>query len=104
HPEGRVSIVTLSDFKAYLRELTDDLDAPLTAALASANAEVTHRLGYDPAEEHGTDMPPDIPMAAMLLASVHADAADVPQLEYRRTAAYRLLDPYRLNTGFGGAA
>jgi hypothetical protein len=90
-----VSIVTLSDFKAYLRELTNDLDTPLTAALASANAEVTHRLGYDPAEEHGTDM---------LLASVHADAADVPQLEYRRTAAYRLLDPWRLTTGFGGAA
>ncbi len=99
-----MSIITLSALKAYLRELTTDLDPPLTVALESASAEVRHFLGFDPETEFGSsDIPSDLAMAAMLLAQVHADAGDPVQNEARRVAAQRLLLPYRTNTGIGGA-
>lgn len=99
-----MSIATLATFKAYLRELTTDIDPSLTLALESASTEVRHFLGFDPETEFGSsDIPSDLAMAAMLLAQVHADAGDPVQNEARRVAAQRLLLPYRINTGIGGA-
>lgn len=97
-----MTIATLEQFKDYIRELTNDLDDTFELALESASAEVRHYLGFDPEESGGTE--PDIVMACCLLAAIHADVGDPTINAYRRRAAQRLLDPYRLNTGFGAAA
>ncbi len=100
-----MSIVDLTTFKQYLRELTTDLDDPFQLALESASAECNHFLGFDVAEQYGSEGPPsDIVMACMVLAQVHADLGDPEANEGRRAAAQRLLLPYRLNTGIGEAA
>ena len=97
-----MSIATLTEFKEYIRELTNDLNSPLQAALDSATAEVNHFLGFDAEDEFGSSgVPEDIKSACKLLAQVHADAGDVDTNENRRTAAQRLLLPYRHNTGIG---
>lgn len=97
-----MSLVTLTDFKAYLRELTADLDDPFQMALDSATAEASNFLGFDAVIEFGTGVPSDVQMACMLLGQVHADLGDPETNESRRGAAQRLLLPYRLNTGIGG--
>ena len=100
-----MSLVPLEDFKAYIRELTNDLDDVLQMALNSAGAEARHFLGFDPAAEFGSDgLPSDLNMAVMLLAQVHADAGDTATNESRRAAAQRLMVPYRHNTGIGAVA
>lgn len=100
-----MSIATLTDFKQYLRELTNDLDDAFTLALDSATAECNNFLGFDVEDEYGSDgLPADITMACMVLAQVHADMGDPEANEGRRAAAQRLLLPYRLNTGFGNIA
>lgn len=100
-----MSIATLADFKSYLRELTTDLDDPFQMALDSATAECDHFVGFDIAEEYGSDgAPSDVVMACMLLAQVHADMGAPEANEARRAAAQRLMLPYRLNTGIGSAA
>lgn len=98
-----MTIATLEQFKSYVRELTNDLDATFELALESASAEVKHYLGFDPEAESGGPEP-DIVMACCLLAAVHGDVGDPATNAYRRRAAQRLLDPYRRNTGFGAAA
>ena len=96
---------SLSQFKAFVRELTNDLDSPFQLALESATAEVDSFLGFDVQLEYGSEGPPsDIVMACLLLAQVHADAGDPAANEHRRTAAHRLLTPHRENTGFGSAS
>lgn len=97
-----MTVATLEQFKNYVRELTSDLDVTFTLALESASAEVRHYLGFDPEDSGGAE--PDIVMACCLLAAIHADVGDPTINAYRRRAAQRLLDPYRLNTGFGAAA
>lgn len=97
-----MTIATLQEFKDYVRELTTDLDDTFTLALESASAEVRHYLGFDPEAESGGPEP-DMVIACCLLAAVHADVGDPQVNAYRRRAAMRLLDPYRLNTGFGAA-
>lgn len=93
-------IAQLQEFKDYIRETTNDLNDVFTLALESASSEVRHFLGFDPElESPGPES--DVVMAAMLLAAVHADVGLPEVNEYRRTAAHRLLTPYRLNTGFG---
>lgn len=99
-----MSIASLEQFKDFLRELTTDLDSPFGLALDAATAEVNAFLGFDAEEEFADSPPADIVMACMILAQVHADAGDVTTNEYRRTAAHRLLLPYRQNTGIGAAA
>jgi formylmethanofuran dehydrogenase subunit E-like metal-binding protein len=97
-----MSIANLVELKDYLRELTDDLDDVLVMALDSATAECNHFVGFDVEAEYGSStVPGDIVMACLLLAQVHFDAGDSETNEYRRTAAHRLLQPYRLNTGIG---
>lgn len=99
-----MSIATLATFKAYLRELTTDIDPSLTLALESASTEVRHFLGFDPETEFGSsDIPSDIALACCLLGQCHADAGDPATNESRRVAAQRLLLPYRQDTGIGGA-
>jgi len=97
-----MTIATLEQFKDYVRELTNDLDAPFELALESASAEVRHYLGFDPEAESGGPEP-DMVIACCLFAAVHADVGDPQVNAYRRRAAQRLLDPYRVNTGFGAA-
>lgn len=99
-----MSIATLATFKAYLRELTTDIDPSLNLALESASHEVRHFLGFDPETEFGSsDIPADITLACCLLGQCHADAGDPASNEARRGAAQRLLLPYRRDTGIGGA-
>ncbi len=99
-----MSIAALSDFKAYLRELTTDLDDPFQMALDSATAECDHFVGFDIVAEYGSDgAPSDLLMACMLLGQVHADMGAPEANEARRAAAQRLMLPYRLNTGIGAA-
>ena len=95
-----MSIVDVATFKTYIRELSDDLDDAFQMALDSASAETIHYLGFDPVDSNGS-AEPDIAMACMLLAQIHADMGDPDQNDHRRVAAQRLLTPYRLNTGFG---
>lgn len=97
-----MSIASLSDFKLYMREATTDLDATFQQALDSASAEAIHYLGFDPVDSNGS-AEPDIAMACMLLAQIHADMGDSDQNDHRRVAAQRLLTPYRQHTGFGAA-
>lgn len=100
-----MSIVSLAALKAYLRELTTDLDPTLALALESASTEVRNFLGFDPETEFGSsDIPSDLAMACCLLAQCHADAGDAATNESRRTAAQRLMLPYRVDTGFGRVA
>lgn len=99
-----MSIATIEDFKAYLRELTTDLDDPFQMALDSATAECNNFVGFDIEGEFGTGVPADLTMACMLLAQVHADLGDPEANEGRRAAAQRLMLPCRLNTGIGAAA
>lgn len=99
-----MSIATLTDFKAFLRELTGDLDSPFQMALDSATSECNHFLGFDVEDEFGTGIPTDLEMACMLLAQAHADTGDSGSNESRRAAAQRLMLPYRRNTGIGAAA
>lgn len=96
-----MTIATLEQFKDYVRELTNDLDDAFELALESATSEVIHYLGDVPVDSGGAE--PDIVMACCLLAAIHADVGDPQVNAYRRRAAMRLLDPYRLNTGFGAA-
>ena len=99
-----MSIVTLTQFKQHLRELSDDLDDPFQLALNAAEAEANAFVGFDIDEEFGDDEPPsDIVMAAMLLAQIHADGGAVNDNEYRRAAAQGLLRPYRRDTGMRAA-
>lgn len=97
-------IASLAEFKAHIRELTNDLDPAYTLALDAATAEINAFVGYDVMERSSDDPPSDVVMACMLLAQVHADAGAVDDAEYRRGAAHRLLIPYRENTGIGAAA
>lgn len=100
-----MSIANLTDFKAFLRQLSNDLDSPFQLALDAATAEANAFVGFDIEIEYDSTEPPsDIVMAAMLLAQVHADAGDAATNEARRVAAQRLLMPYRIDTGFGRAA
>lgn len=99
-----MSIADLTTFKQYLRELTTDLDDPFQLALESATGECNSFLGFDAIDQFGTAIPPEIVMACMLLAQVHADMGDPEANEGRRAAAQRLMLPYRLNTGIGAAA
>ena len=100
-----MTIATLTDFKLYVRELTNDLDDAFTLALESATAECNNFLGMDAEADFGSaGIPSDVVMACMVLAQVHADLGDPEANEGRRAAAQRLLLPYRLNTGFGRAA
>jgi len=99
-----MSIASLAEFKAHVREMTTDLDLAYTLALDAATAEINTFLGYDIMQRSSDDPPSDVVMAAMLLAQVHADAGTVDDAEFRRGTAQRLLIPYRENTGFGRAA
>lgn len=100
-----MTIATLAQFKDYVRELTTDLDDTFTLALESATSEVNAYLGMDAETDFGSDgAPPDVVMACMVLAQVHADMGDPEQNDHRRVAAHRLLTPYRVNTGFGSVA
>lgn len=96
-----MSIASLTEFKQFLRELTNDLDDTFQMALDSATAEVNHFLGFDAEDEFGSGMPADIEMACMTLALIHADVGDPEQNDHRRTAAQSILVNYRRNTGFG---
>lgn len=96
-----MTIATLQQFKDFVRELTNDLDDTFELTLESASAECNHYLGFE-AEDSGCAAP-DIVTACCLLAAVHADVGDPTVNAYRRRAAQRLMDPYRLNTGFGSA-
>lgn len=99
-----MSIATLADLKNHLRELTTDLDDPFQMALDSATAECEHFVGFGIADEFGSaGVPSDIVMACVLLAQVHADMGAPEANEARRAAAQRLLLPYRVDCGFGGA-
>jgi len=99
-----MSTATLSQFKGYLRELSDDLDDPLQSALDAATAEANAFLGFDAAEQFGSDGPPsDVVMAVMILAQIYADAGSPEENEHRRGAAQRLMLPYRTDTGMGAA-
>lgn len=98
-------IVTLTEFKDYIRELTNDLNNPFQSALDSATAECNHFLGFNAEDEFGSSgVPQDIKHACMLLAQVHADAGDAAMNDNRRSAAQRLMLPYRIDTGFGRVA
>lgn len=99
-----MTIATLEQFKDFIRELTTDLDNPCQLALESATAEANNYLGFIAEEEFSSDGPPsDVVIACCLLAQVHADSGDPNAQEYRRRAAQRLLQPYRLDTGIGSA-
>ncbi len=99
-----MSIASLEEFKQYMRELSTDLDVTFQQALDSATAEVNNYLGMDAETDFGSaGIPPDVTMACMVLAQVHADMGDPEGNDHRRVAAQRLLTPYRLNTGFGAA-
>lgn len=95
-----MTIATQAAFKDYVRELTNDLDDVFAMALESASAECRQYLGFDPETKGPTS---DVVIACCLLAAVHADVGDPVVNEYRRRAAYRLMDPYRTNTGIGSA-
>lgn len=98
-----MSIIILGDFKAYLREATADLDDPLQMALDAAIAEASGFVGFDLDEAYGVDGPPsDLAMAVFLLAQTHADAGGPSDNEYRRAAAQKLLNRYRVDPGFVG--
>jgi hypothetical protein len=99
-----MTIATLEQFKDFIRELSTDLDSPFQLALESASSEANNYLGFIAEEEFPTDGPPsDVVIACCLLAQVHADSGDPDAQEYRRRAAQRLMQPYRLNTGIGSA-
>lgn len=94
-----MSIITLDTFKGFLRELSTDLDVPLQLALDAGEAEASAFLGVDIATEYATvEPPPDIVMGILYLARVHADEGDA---ERYRSIGQKLLQPYRVNTGFG---
>lgn len=100
-----MSYLTLEQLKEFLRELTDDLNSPLSLARDAAEAETNAFLGFDVADQYGSEGPPaDVLIATCLLAQVHSDSGTVQDAEHRRIAAQRLLLPYRLNTGIGEAA
>lgn len=100
-----MSIADLATFKQYLRELTSDLDATLQMALDAATAEANSFVGFDIEDEYGTSgAPPDVAMACMVLAQIHADSGDPDGNDHRRVAAQRLLCPHRRSTGLGSAA
>ena len=100
-----MSIASLADFKLYMREATTDLDLTFQQALDSATAEANNFLGMDAETDFGSaGIPPDVTMACMVLAQVHADMGDPERNDHLRVAAQRLLTPYRLNTGFGAGA
>ncbi|MGV8921344.1 MAG: head-tail connector protein [Pseudomonas sp.] len=98
-----MSIIDLTNFKTFLRELSSDLDSAFTLAINAAEAEVNNHLGFDADTEFNGDPPGDVVMACLLLAQVFADAGDPEANRYRRTAAHNLLAPHRTCTGIGGA-
>lgn len=100
-----MTVVTLQQFKDFLREMTTDLDDPFELALEAATAEVNHFLGFDADAEFGSSgIPFDIQMAGIHLGSIYADVGDPATNEARRATAQKLLIPYRRNTGIGAAA
>lgn len=98
-----MSILTLPNLKAYLREISADLDVPLEMARAAAIAEANAFCGVDLETEFEDGAPGDVVMACCLLAQVHADPATPVENEYRRGAAQKLLFPYRRTSGMVSA-
>ena len=99
-----MSVVSLADFKAYLRELTTALDDPLQMALDAAIAEASGFVGFDldEAYDDSSGPPSDLAMAVCLLAQTHADSGGPADNEYRRGVAQKLLTRYRVDPGFVG--
>ena len=54
-----MSVVSLVDFKAYLRELSTALDNPLQMALDAAIAEASGFVGFDLDEAYDERIHPD---------------------------------------------
>ncbi|WP_242107209.1 hypothetical protein [Luteimonas aquatica] len=98
-----MSILTLPNLKAYLREISADLDLPLEMARAAAVAEANAFCGVDLDAEFADGAPGDVVMACCLLAQAHADPATPDENEYRRGAAQKLLFPYRRASGVASA-
>lgn len=94
-----MTIATLQEFKGFIRELSDDLDATLQLALTAASAECVRYLGAGPGEA----ATPDVVVACCLLAQTYADAGTAEDNHHRREAAYRLMHPHRLGSGLSGA-
>ena len=99
-----MSIVALSDFKAYLRELTGDLDDPLQMALDAAIAEASGFVGFDLVEayDNSSGTPSDGAMAVFLLAQTYVDGIGVNEVDHCRAIAQKLLTRYRVDPGFVG--
>lgn len=96
-----MSLPTLDAVRAFLRVEGTHLDVPLALALSAAVAEAANFIGGSLVERWPDALPGDVVMAVLLLSQVHADAGDVEDHQYRRSAAQHLLRPYRLEVGIG---
>ncbi|QOY61873.1 phage gp6-like head-tail connector protein [Lysobacter sp. H21R4] len=97
-----MSWLSLAEYRALLREVPDaGLDIVLQSHLDSAEAEVAGFIGFDPETEFGSalEIPADLRTAAYLIAQCHSDQLPVPEAEYRRGAADRILRRHRREVG-----
>ena len=97
-----MSIVSLTDFRALMREVQSvELDAVLQQHLDAAEAEACNFVGYDLLTEFESagEVPTVVKIAIMLLAQSIADALSPDESNLRRGRAESLLRPYRVETG-----
>ncbi len=101
-----MSIPTTTDAKSFLRIIGGDLDAALNIAIFGAQCEMDAFLGGDSASTRWpTDgaVPGDVKAAALILTRIHFEESDPERAELWRSAAQKLLVPYRADPGFVGA-
>ncbi len=98
-----MSIVTLAEHRAFMRELQDAaLDPVLQQSLNAAQEQVEHFIGFDLIEFDG-DVPASIKQAISTLAMCMTDAMPAEVEQQARAGIERLLRPYRRETGLRAA-
>lgn len=94
-----MTLVSLCDVRAYLLELSVDIDYPLQAALAAAIAEASGFAGFDLAAAYcSTSAPGDLKTAIVLLTHIHGCVRCSEDIESRRGIAQKLMLFYRVDT------
>ena len=99
-----MSIVTLDQFRAYLRDTSDDsLNPVLQQALDTAQARAESFMGQTIGAFAG-DVPSPIQSAIQIMAQIEVDPVDPVAANSMQARAESLLRPYRLDTGIAGGA
>lgn len=101
-----MTIPTLPQAKTYLRQIDDDLDAEISLAILSAQAELDSFIGGDGSAERWppeSGVPGDVLAAALLLVKVHIEEPDPEKAELWRASAQGLLTKYRTDSGMRAA-